>query len=344
MLGVCARNRSWLRTKAALVSFIAMVSTADGQQCPESSPYDPWRDLLDHEPSDDDYDDRSEDLGNPDFDFQSIDGEGDLRSNMTNLDDFSVRIDQIPPRFDGPESFFDDIRRNFGSFVDTDLATFDGMSDGSNRAWSSPGPAPLGSMHVFDINGPFFVREQAGVMTTRSSSTSWTFTTITSGDAMPGEHPVSGNREFGIRRSNDGYEIYTRGADRVTPGPIETLLDISGLFTVGDTYAGGGDLWRAWQQAIADYVNENGGSASVNEPVVLTPEWNSDEFERFRACSGCIQIDDIESSEWLCNSWKSSVERILDFWDWVELPEQLAYSIQAVEDACGLKLCPISQP
>lgn len=205
----------------------------------------------------------------------------DAEGRDLNLDDYSVDVDRLPRGFDAPEEFLDHFRRSFNSFINPDQAVLRGIDQDNTAAWRRPRRAPVGSVQVFDIYdaGPGAIHEQAGVVVSRSSPTSWTFSTISVGGFSPGDHPVSGHSEFGIRpNGRGGYEVYVRAVDRVThrmDGPLPEFPE-GCIESERGVLRGGDELWRDFQRRTADYINEHGGSASVNDPTVLDPPWNSD--------------------------------------------------------------------
>ena len=118
---------------------------------------------------------------------------------------------------------------------------------------------------VFKIPVAGVLQEQGAVVTSASSPTMWVFSPVKIDLCCPGEHPVSGNREFGIRSVGGGkYEIYTRATDRPTDK----------LFPRESTVFKGADkLWQSWQARVVDYIKANGGSATASPPVVRQPAW-----------------------------------------------------------------------
>lgn len=94
------------------------------------------------------------------------------------------------------------------------------------------------------------------------------FTTIR--DPKYGSHPISGNRQFGYTaNSNGSYTFYTRGVDRLTSG-IENFAQAA--FEIPFTNAD--NLWKSFQNKLRDYVNQNGGSATKQNPEILRPDWS----------------------------------------------------------------------
>ena len=40
-----------------------------------------------------------------------------------------------------------------------------------------------------------------------------------------------------------------------------------------DPFSKADNLWKSFQQGIKKYVNQNGGSASINTPEYIRPDW-----------------------------------------------------------------------
>jgi hypothetical protein len=170
------------------------------------------------------------------------------------------------------DNFFDPTRGSFGPLSQL-------PDDGKD--WNADGPAPLGSLMLF--KAPFLgtpIHERMAVVTSVSSDTKWVFTPVTLGPFNPGEHPVAGNREFGIRTTFDGkLHIYAQGADRVYKRlPGESVI-VSENFILD----GGDALWRSWQAGVVQYIQLKGGKAVALTPTVLRPTWKQvQESGRFR--------------------------------------------------------------
>jgi hypothetical protein len=170
----------------------------------------------------------------------------DATSEHINFDTYSVVITRLPPGV-SPDQLFQKVRRDINEFLDNDVGAMVGYRRGDAQDWKSSASAPLGSILVWHISS----MEQAGVVTSLSEPRRWIFTPVTIGRAFPGEHPVSGNREFGLRPGpGNGWTIYTRGVDRV----------LASLLPGEDIVFGGQDaLWRSFQNGVASYVNAAGG-------------------------------------------------------------------------------------
>jgi hypothetical protein len=96
-----------------------------------------------------------------------------------------------------------------------------------------------------------------------------------------GFHPVSGNRQFGIKLlSNGKYEIFTKGVDRLwfqnpggptinATGKLIAYLMEPVAFTAADL------LWESFQDKTTRYVNINGGNATGHVTEKKRPKVSS---------------------------------------------------------------------
>jgi hypothetical protein len=186
-------------------------------------------------------------------------------STKTNIDRYSVRITKLPANTTA-QKLFNDMRQKLNDFFDHEASTVAGYTTADDTKWIAPGKAPFGVIMLFKIPllGP--IGEQAAVITSLAEDTRWIFTPVKIGFACPGEHPVSGNREFGWKAVGNAFEFYTRAVDRTTG----ICLGMGGEET---TYNGGDTLWRSWQAKLVAYVTQNGGHAVANAPVIHRPTW-----------------------------------------------------------------------
>lgn len=210
----------------------------------------------------------------------------DASSDRVNLDNFAVRINRLPPKHPDMRSLFHHIRRNFADFLDEEIAEFDIYPEHERERWRSQDQVEIGSMAIFRVHpiGAPVHLEQLGVIATRVDETSWTFTTVSIGGAFPGDHPVSGHREFGFMQADaDGTvgQIYTRGADRA----------LDRIPPEGIVYDGGQYLWESFQERIRNYVEINGGSAEILEPMIQRPYWSNVRSMQ----QPCISLNDINA-------------------------------------------------
>ncbi|WP_316804895.1 hypothetical protein [Pedobacter nototheniae] len=195
-------------------------------------------------------------------------------SPIVNMDNFSVTITTLP-EINGiritADQFIHYIRTNLNSLTDGTKTfmpyNYYGIDDRSK--WVSNDPK--GSILALDISGP----DNASVITSKSTSNGWTFTTIH--EPIYGTHPVSGHRDFGyIRNADLSYTFFTRGVDRLTTGDAylaEVIPTLIG-FEKGLPFSQADKLWTSFQYGIVNFVNLNGGVASIDVPEILRPKWN----------------------------------------------------------------------
>lgn len=206
----------------------------------------------------------------------------DAYSTVVNMDYFPVTINQLPVvngvRLTATE-FKEYIRKNMNNFVDPARGNFTpynyfGIND--TYLWSSPNPnsAVVG----IDIPGLWGINDEitdddGAVIVSRFSNTGWTFTTIF--DPKYGQHPVSGNRDFGyMQNANGSYTFFTRGVDRLTYFAVSALERLSrNEQEDGIPFAEADALWESFQDKIANFVNQNGGQAAVALKEIQRPDW-----------------------------------------------------------------------
>lgn len=204
--------------------------------------------------------------------IQSID---DASSPVVNMDYFPININQMPivngQRL-SPDQFIHYLRTNLDSFTDgTKIFTpYNNYGIDDTAKWNSNDPT--GSILALDIKGP----DNASVITSKSTSNGWTFTTIY--EPMYGEHPVSGNRDFGYHiDSNGSFTFYTRGVDRLTSvdGDFANTIPQFLGFAKGIPFWQADGLWTSFQNKIKEFVISHQGSATIKPQEILRPQWDS---------------------------------------------------------------------
>ena len=193
----------------------------------------------------------------------------DAAGTVVNMDYFSVDVNNLPSGMSAEELLNEIRMSNINDFIDTKYASFSpydypGYSFDEASVWHSSNP--LGAVLSIDILLP---ADDGSVVVSKFNSTGWTFSTLS--DPWNFDHPVSGNRSFGFTQNNDGsYTFYTRGVDRITQGfdnfIAQNFLD--------DPFEDPDALWSSFQQKLSNYVNQNGGSATANEPKTYRPDWD----------------------------------------------------------------------
>jgi hypothetical protein len=136
------------------------------------------------------------------------DGEGDV-----NLDYYAVTIDG---NGDSAGKLLAELRSHLQSHIYGGTTYTVGPYDNDNKAkWDSA--APKGAVMVFTLAGfPVAPFERGAVVVSCYDAQSFIFSTVSIHGALePGDHPVSGNRGFGVNKNADGsLTIYVKAADR----------------------------------------------------------------------------------------------------------------------------------
>jgi len=195
--------------------------------------------------------------------IQKID---DAYSTVVNMDYFPIRITTMPTingHLYTAAEFLHYMRVNLNTFTGPGKIFNAYQANGvDDRAlWNSSDPR--GAILALDLGGP----DNGSVITSFSRSDKWTFTTIY--EPKYGEHPVSGNRDFGYTPNNNGIVIYTRGVDRLTSWDATFFQNVAGIpFQASD------NLWTLFQSRLAGFVNSHGGNATPLAPEIKRPNWD----------------------------------------------------------------------
>ncbi|QJB33702.1 hypothetical protein HF329_21240 [Chitinophaga oryzae] len=195
----------------------------------------------------------------------------DAAGTVVNMDFFAVTIKQLP-NLKGtpatPEQFLNYFRTHINDFSGgTKFNPYDNLRNiNDTELWNSSDPT--GAMvHIF-IPGPAGLWDNGTVITAESQPDHWIFSTVKS--PMDGEHPVSGNRRFGIYKQQNGtYLIYVKGVDRITDRLTNLLQKTTGLpLNSADA------LWEGFQKKVNEFINTNGGSSEIMPPLKARPNWD----------------------------------------------------------------------
>lgn len=93
-----------------------------------------------------------------------------------------------------------------------------------------------------------------------------------------GSHPVSGNRQFGIKQlSNGSYEFYIRAADRARINWVVSSMSwLTGNNSTEIFYEITDQAWNNLMTNVVSLINDpdNGGVASQNAPIIMRPDWD----------------------------------------------------------------------
>jgi hypothetical protein len=181
-----------------------------------------------------------------------------------NADVFEAHISTLP-NGNTPDEFLEYFRLNLtdesaGQNVSFAPYNYDGYD--YTTQWNESGTASLGALVHISMIDPGtvqltqYLQDQPGANGHLVSS--FTFTTVNSPE--DGNHPVSGNRTFGIQTNSDGtYTFFISGVDRATT----PLLNAAAAAVGWDDAK---DLWTDVMNNVITYVNNNSGLAGNFDP------------------------------------------------------------------------------
>lgn len=160
------------------------------------------------------------------IDMLSLDADRALNSKITLVQDIAttgtgdVNLDFNSITFDSngktAAQWMADFRDDIDSYIykgtTYSVAPYD---DENKRRWESS--IPVGAIMVFDLSKLVIPFERGAVVVSCHDPETFVFSTISiSGLTNPGDHPVSGNRGFGIKDNQDGsVTFFTKAADRL---------------------------------------------------------------------------------------------------------------------------------
>ena len=208
-----------------------------------------------------------------------------------------------PPRYT-PVQFFDMVRRNINRFIDG--CAFAPYNPEDAAPWQSH--APVGAVLHIDLGGtgwsPFTNPDDGSVVCAEFVRTPGDYFWLVSTLWTPADqnHPVSGNRKFGLAKREAGavlpryahtdprldrwhltdnamwsqpaqadtWYFYVRAADRTTTWVDGQLASV--------VFSGGHAVWRSLQQHLVVYINQFGGRAAI--PGWISQRWDWARFAR----------------------------------------------------------------
>lgn len=224
-----------------------------------------WKDLLSFRPPKQLLDD----IATRGLEWQRIqDAQG-----LVNLDVYMLEVKRLPRAPGGTVTlddteFFEYIRKSFARLVPTFTVipgnSLDPYEPQDDTTWQSA--APLGAVMEFSLAlGP--IPEFALVLCAEHEAVSqtdkhWNFVTLR-GRGRAGYHPVSGTRQFGIKRFGVGGPLFffIRAADRVT-GREDDLISLKPEgWTPEMVFKGGDRYWHELLDRLRQDITLNGGEA-----------------------------------------------------------------------------------
>jgi hypothetical protein len=200
--------------------------------------------------------------------------------SVVNCDFFPVRITQLPPGFTA-ESLLEYFRTHINEFISpSQNKSFHPYKHGSfndSARFFKPYEQSLGAIvHInMENDGSVIISDYK-----RNHSTAghlwhqFTFSTLET--PLDFEHPVAGNRQFGIYSNSatpNEFTFYTMAVDRVWDRIFE-FGDAINPFINGFQLAD--NLWKNIQNNLIAYINLHGGAANSFHPAsyISRPEWS----------------------------------------------------------------------
>ncbi|WP_207422820.1 hypothetical protein [Desertivirga brevis] len=186
-----------------------------------------------------------------------------------NMDYFPIRIQSLPTGLTA-RSLTEYFRMNINSFITKVGVGFYPYQDGSFSdavQWNKPFEQSVGSViHIAMLNGGSVILSKYHSDETR---TRFNFSTLET--PLDYEHPVAGNREFGVFKNSNSEEFtfYIMGVDRTWDWQ----------FALGNMGHAGFDaadnLWRNVQENMIKFINNSGGQASYysQHEIISRPQW-----------------------------------------------------------------------
>jgi hypothetical protein len=186
------------------------------------------------------------------------------RAAGVNLDYFRIRISNMPD-INGQdmtnEELITHFRKNMSIFSNHGMFGSEfNPKPADITLWNSSNPTGT----IVDINIP---GDDGAVVCSDHKTCCYTFSTLKSPLWTIDDHPVSGNRQFGISEEGGNKYFYIKGADRGHNWFQSTLAP---------HYYGGGDaLWSTTVEHFKMYIDNNGGQGIVLDAIKKRPSWDA---------------------------------------------------------------------
>lgn len=214
-----------------------------------------------------------------DYNIQSMDDAfGGFLGGVVNCDFFPVKISQLPnkpgttTKMTSAE-FLEYFRLHINDFISDSIGiTFSSQGAGSNfndsARWYQPYSQAMGALQHIHIPGPGGTSNDGSVVLSDYKNLNSTiehnyFKFSTLETYFDYEHPVAGNREFGLYNSSSNpgeFTFYTMGVDRIWDIGSYLANSIFGGFKRADK------LWNNVQDNLKIFINQSGGQASFYTP------------------------------------------------------------------------------
>jgi hypothetical protein len=238
-------------------------------------------------------------------DHFSIQALSDAFGSVVNCDFFPIKISQMPVMANGtpftPKDLVEYFRLRKNDFISPSIGisfepyAYNGFND--SVRFKAPFEQSIGAILHIDMgdDGSIVHTGYTNYINPANNYQEHSFIYTTLSTALDFQHPVSGNRDFGIYsdQSNPGsYVFYTMGVDRITDWMMALGNSAADELTGESGFDKADALWTNIQENMINFINGNGGQASFysNKNTIARPEW--DHFYDF--LEGLIDIDQLK--------------------------------------------------
>ncbi len=213
---------------------------------------------------------------------------------VVNCDFFPLKISRLPFKSPGvrssPKEFLEMFRKNINNFIDLDVnvnfsCTFPWYDDCTK--WNTPFEGSLGALNSIKIglipplynSGSIIISDYKSETRPDGYQHYW-FTFSTLETPFDSEHPVAGNRKFGIYntvQNPNEWTFYIMGVDRTW----DLFFGLGNFRNFG--FNKGDELWKSVQQNLISYINSPtaGGESTFysRRSYISRPSW--EDVKRF---------------------------------------------------------------
>lgn len=220
-------------------------------------------------------------------DYFSIQSLNDANGKFVNCDFFPVKISQMPLKSDGtpftPKELVEFFRLHKNDFISPSIGisfepyNYNGFNDSAR--FKAPYEQSIGAiLHIAMGKDGSIVHTG---YTNRIDSNNYqehSFIYTTLSTTLDFQHPVSGNREFGIYsdQNNPGsYVFYTMGVDRITDWVMIAGNWLMEWITHESGFDKADELWTNIQENMINFINSHGGQATfyTRKNIIARPKW-----------------------------------------------------------------------
>ncbi len=201
-------------------------------------------------------------------------------ASVVNCDFFSVRITQLPSGFTA-RSLAEYFRTNINDFispsVDVEFFPYCDINFCDTIRFYAPYENSLGALIHIEIpwnDGSVIESDYYSSFTSGNEKHRFKFSTMSTPQDL--DHPVAGNREFGVYSdpSRPGeFVFYTMAVDR-TSNIVNAIANSD--FFGNNVFNGSDALWNDMQQNMINFVSSHGGQAQYYNPttIIARPKYN----------------------------------------------------------------------